>query len=165
MRESSWSGALASALLVVAFLAFIGWRAEPQRVAAAEGAVETWSAQEMQAEGGKAVEAWLATLVKGDPAGIAAVLAPEFQIMRSDGAAYGKDDYIAKGLPTIAKQPTVEKLTVTGRGDLLVARYWLIVEETAGGKTAEAHAPRISVFRKSGDTWLVVAHANFASFR
>jgi ketosteroid isomerase-like protein len=165
MRESSWPGAIASAAIVVAFLVFLGWRAELQSVEAAEGPTQTWSEADLQSEGAGAVHAWLAALVKGDPAGIAAVLAPEFQIMRSDGAAYGKDDYIAKGLPKIVKQPTVEKLTVSGFGETLVARYWLLVDETAGGKTAQAHAPRITVFRKSGDTWLVVAHANFAQFQ
>jgi ketosteroid isomerase-like protein len=154
------------ALAVLAFLALAGWGTDGLTPAsAAEGPTETWSAADLQAEGGKAVDAWLGALVKHDPAGVAAVLAPEFQIMRSDGAAYGKDDYIAKGLPAIAKQPTVEKLVVTGHGEYLVARSWLLVEETAGGKTAEAHAPRITVFRKSGDAWLVVAHGNFAAFK
>ncbi|MEO8667479.1 MAG: nuclear transport factor 2 family protein [Bauldia sp.] len=165
MRESSLPGAIASAVIVAAFLVFVGWRSAPQTVEAAEGPTHTWSAADLQSEGAGAVDAWLGSLVKGDPAGIAAVLAPEFQIMRSDGAAYGKDEYLAKGLPTIAKQPTVEKLVVTGFGDTLVARYWLLVDETAGGKAAQAHAPRITVFRKSGDVWLVVAHGNFAQFK
>jgi hypothetical protein len=36
------------------------------------------------------------------------------------------------------------------------------VSETVGGKRVDAYAPRMTVFRKSGDAWLVVAHANFA---
>jgi ketosteroid isomerase-like protein len=164
MNEAkSWT-AMFSAIAVVALLALAAWHVEgPAR--AAEGPTETWSEADRLAVGGKAVDTWLGALVKHDPAVIAAVLAPEFQIMRSDGTAFSKDDYIAGGLPTIAKQPEVEKLVVTGHGDTLVARYWLRVEEKAGGKTADAHAPRITVFRKSGDIWLVVAHGNFAAFK
>ncbi len=44
----------------------------------------------------------------------------------------------------------------------MVVRYTLIVAETVGGVTVERHAPRITVFRREGETWLVVAHANFA---
>jgi hypothetical protein len=165
MSESKPWTALVSAILIMAFLAYTGWRAEGvAQVQAAEGPTQSWSVEQRQAVGAKAVDAWLGALVKRDPAGIAAVLAPEFQIMRSDGTAYGKDDYLAEGLPTIAKQPEVEKLVVTGFGDMLVARYWLRIEETIGGKVAEAHAPRISVFRRGGDAWLVVAHGNFAQF-
>jgi ketosteroid isomerase-like protein len=166
MNEAkSWT-AMLSAIAVVALLAFAAWHVEgPGPARAAEGPTETWSEADRLAVGGKAVDTWLGALVTHDQVTIAAVLAPEFQIMRSDGAAYGKDDYIAKGLPTIARQPTVEKLVVTGYGDTLVARYWLLIEEKAGGKTAEAHAPRITVFRKSGDVWLVVAHGNFATFK
>jgi ketosteroid isomerase-like protein len=158
----SWTKAAAAVALAVFFAA--GWH-EMAAAGAVEGPAETWSAADLQTEGQKAVEAWLGSLVKGDPAGVAAVLAPEFQIMRSDGSAYGKDDYVASGLPKIAAMPLIEKLAVTGFGDHLVARYWLLVEETAGGKKAEAHAPRITVFRRSGDKWLVVAHGNFATFQ
>ena len=166
MRETKPWSAFISAALVLAFLAYAGWRANGvAQVQAAEGPTETWSADQLQSAGAKALGAWLSVLVKHDPAAIAAVLAPEFQIMRSDGSGYGKDDYVAKGLPTIAKQPEVEKLTVTGFGDTLVARYWLRTDMTAGGKVAEALAPRITVFRRSGDAWLVVAHGNFAQFK
>jgi ketosteroid isomerase-like protein len=166
MSENKPWTAVVSAFLIVAFLAYAGWRANGvAQVQAAEGPTQNWSAAQLNAMGAKAIDAWLSALVKHDPAAVAAVLAPEFQIMRSDGSAYGKDDYVAEGLPNIAKQPEVEKLVVTGFGDMLVARYWLRVEETANGKVAEAHAPRITVFRRSADMWLVVAHGNFAQFQ
>ena len=112
--------------------------------------------------GEKAIDAWMGALVKGDKAGIGAILAPEFEIIRSDGSAYGKAEYLEKGLPKIAEQPKVDRLAVTGYGDYLVARYWLTLNETIDGVKSIAHAPRLTVFRKSGETWLVVAHANFA---
>jgi hypothetical protein len=165
MRETKPWPAFISAALVLVFLGYAGWRANGvAQVQAAEGPTETWSTNQLQSTGAKAIGVWLSALVKHDPVAVAAVLAPEFQIMRSDGSAFGKDDYVAKGLRTIAKQPEVEKLVVTGFGDTIVARYWLKTDMTAGGKVAEAFAPRITVFRRSGDVWLVVAHGNFAQF-
>ena len=64
-----------------------------------------------------------------------------------------------------AGTPQVERLLATRYGDYLVVRYWLKVEQTFQGKRAELLAPRLTVFRKSGDNWLVVAHANFAAVR
>ena len=59
--------------------------------------------------------------------------------------------------------PAIEKLNVTAEGDIAVAAYVINVDETIDGVLAEAYAPRLSVFRKSGDGWLLVAHGNFAA--
>jgi ketosteroid isomerase-like protein len=50
-------------------------------------------------------------------------------------------------------------------GDLLVVRYWLVINQTIDGTPMAQRAPRLTVFRRDGDRWLVVAHANFASAR
>jgi ketosteroid isomerase-like protein len=113
-------------------------------------------------EARKAVDSWLGAVASGDKARIDSVLAPEFQIARADGSAYGAAEYLESGLPKIAGSPAVENLVATGYGDLLVTRYRLTVDETIGGKVVEAHAPRLTVFRRSEGAWLVVAHANFA---
>jgi ketosteroid isomerase-like protein len=52
---------------------------------------------------------------------------------------------------------------VTGTSDLLVVRYEVTTDQTRAGKRVQRHAPRLTVFRKQGDNWLVVAHANFAT--
>jgi ketosteroid isomerase-like protein len=110
------------------------------------------------------LDAWLGAAASGDAAQVAAVMAPEFQLVRSDGSAYGAKEYLAGGMPQVTGTPKVESLVATGYGDHLVARYELIIESTlANGKTMEERAPRMTVFRKSGDTWLVVSHANFAA--
>jgi ketosteroid isomerase-like protein len=114
-------------------------------------------------EAGKAVEAWLAAVASGAVDRIRSVLAPEFQIARADGSAHNAADYLASDLPRFAAMPRVSKLVATRYGDHLVARYWLTVDGTIGGEPMEGEAPRLTVFRRSGDTWLVVAHANFAS--
>ncbi len=59
--------------------------------------------------------------------------------------------------PTIA-----DDMVATREGDVMVVRYFLEVDETIDGVEVEHRAPRLTVFRKSGETWLVVSHANFA---
>jgi ketosteroid isomerase-like protein len=44
----------------------------------------------------------------------------------------------------------------------MVVRYVLSLNATVDGKEEQRSAPRLTVFRRDGDRWLVVAHANFA---
>ncbi len=119
----------------------------------------------LQTEGQKAVQAWVDAVVSGDVDRIGAVLAPEFQILRADGTAYDKEAYLNSTLPRFPNVPAMSKLVVTGEGDLLVARYVLTTGGVLADGVEQPQAPRLTVFRKSGDTWLVVAHANFAALR
>ena len=118
-----------------------------------------------EAEARKAVDSWLGAVASGEKKRIGSVLAPEFQIARADGSAYGAAEYLESDLPKIMGSPAVENLVATGYGDLLVARYRLTFDATLGGKAVEAHAPRLTVFRRSEGAWLVVAHANFAEVK
>ncbi len=143
--------------LLVAVLCAVMFILAPASITVAQ------DAGELQAEGQKAVQAWVDAVVSGDVARIEAVLAPEFQILRADGTAYDKGAYLKSNLPRFPDVPVMSMLVVTGNRDLLVARYVL----TTGGVLADGverpQAPRLTVFRKDGDTWLVVAHANFAA--
>jgi hypothetical protein len=118
---------------------------------------------EVEREGRKAVDAWLKTVASGNVAAVRAVLAPEFQITRSDGSAHNAGEYVRSGLPKTDNVPVADRLAITTNGDHMIARYWVKVSEMTAGKRVETHAPRMTVFRKSGDTWLAVAHANFAA--
>jgi ketosteroid isomerase-like protein len=111
-----------------------------------------------------AVATFVAAVASGDGAALAAVLEPEFQIVRTDGSGYDRDGYLRRSAPTvrILGTPLVENLVASGEGDILVARYMLNVQETIDGVAIEALAPRLTVFRREVDRWLVVAHANFA---
>lgn len=120
------------------------------------------SATDLDAEGLAANQAWWGALVEGTVPALDAVLAPEFQIMRADGSAYDKEDYLASSLPSVAAIPEFSRMVVTAHDDLLVTRYYVTVNETRDGETVQAHAPRLTVFRKEGGRWLVSAHANFA---
>ena len=110
-----------------------------------------------------AIDAWLNAVFKRDPALLDAVLAPEFQLLRADATAYDKAGYIASSLPVIDEMPQVEDLVVTGSAELFVTRYLLIAKQTRDGVAVQITAPRLSVFRKDGDKYLIVAHANFAA--
>ncbi|MFM9857247.1 nuclear transport factor 2 family protein [Pseudoxanthobacter sp. M-2] len=114
------------------------------------------------ADADDAVKGWLDAVSSPDEAALAAVLAPEFQILRSDGRGYDRADYLGTGRSRQARPPVPRDLVVTASGDVLVVRYVLDVEQTIDGGTVVGEAPRLTVFRKEGDRWLVVAHANFA---
>jgi ketosteroid isomerase-like protein len=113
---------------------------------------------DLQVEIHGAIEGFFGALMTGEPDKVAATLAPEFQIMRSDGSTHDAKGYPDSALPIISEMPAIEKLNVTAAGDIAVA-----VDETIDGVLAEAYASRLSVFRKSGDGWLLVAHGNFAA--
>ncbi len=108
------------------------------------------------------VEVWTSTAASGDVAAMRSILAPEFQIVRSNGAAYDAEAYLAGGLSRIDAIIAVDNVVATGFGDHMVVRYDIDVDETVAGGRIDGTAPRLTVFRRSGDAWLVVAHANFA---
>jgi ketosteroid isomerase-like protein len=108
-----------------------------------------------------AIMAWLDALQTGDPAAVEKVLAPEFQILRSDGTGYGKAEYLTV-LPKQTSKPEISDLVFSSAGETLVARYILRIDQTINGKPVQTIAPRLSVFRRAAAGWLIAAHANFA---
>lgn len=115
------------------------------------------------ADADDAVKAWLDAVATNEEARVAAVLAPEFQILRSDGRGYDRTDYLATGRSQQARPPVPRDLLATEADGILVVRYILDVEQTVeGGGTVIGAAPRLTVFRKIDGHWMVVAHANFA---
>jgi ketosteroid isomerase-like protein len=113
------------------------------------------------AEAREAIAAFVGAVASADVNGLKAILAPEFQLLRATGVGYDHEGYIASELPTI-QEWQVEDLIATASDELLVARYHLVVDETIEGVPVAQRAPRLTVFRREGDTWLVVAHASFA---
>ena len=114
--------------------------------------------------GKKAVDAWVGAVASGDTAVVKKVLAPEFQIIRSDGTAYNAQEYLQSELPRFPEPPKIGTLVVTGYGDYLVARYEIESKITLGDEIEMRYGPRLTVFRKGHDgAWLVVAHANLAA--
>ena len=104
---------------------------------------------------------WIDAVAAGDPAAVERFLAPEYQILRSDGIGYDKAAYLA-ALPKHQVRPTVSDVKATGDGSSMVVRYAVAVDEIINGQHVQGTAPRLTALRKSGDRWLLVAHANFA---
>jgi ketosteroid isomerase-like protein len=115
----------------------------------------------------RAVTAFAEAVVSADVDAVEAILAPEFQLLRANGVGYDRKGYLASELPAIDKsfEWRLEDVVATASGDLLVVRYWLVINQTIDGTPTAQRAPRLTVFRRDGDRWLVVAHANFAGAR
>jgi len=114
-------------------------------------------------EARSALATFMSAIASGDRAAVAAVLAPEYQIMRSNGVGYDRAGYLDKGAPSVKvlSPSRPEDIVVTRSGDLMVARYFLVVDEVIAGERVDHRAPRLTVFRKHGDRWIVSAHSNF----
>ncbi|MEO1224793.1 MAG: nuclear transport factor 2 family protein [Pseudomonadota bacterium] len=119
--------------------------------------------QELEAEILAALDGWIGSVASGDPELIAGHLAPEYQIQRANGAGYDRETYLTSNLPLIADIPAIDGLVLTANGDLVVARYVLVVDEIIDGAQVNPFAPRLTVLRRDGDDWLIVAHANFSN--
>jgi hypothetical protein len=110
----------------------------------------------------KALDPWADALFTGDPVAIEKVLAPEFQILRSDGSGHDKTSYL-KSLPRQKIRSQFSDIVATGTADVMVLRYRIETDQTIEGKAVKGISPRLSVFRLEAGRWLISAHANFAA--
>jgi len=136
-----------------------GWQLRAPPASADERAVGL--ASDIDDEAKAVVEKWVDAAASGDADIVGAMLAPEFQLVRSDGAAYDVAEYLARGIPKIDAGFEISDVVATGFGDHMVVRYVLDLRETVADGRIVGSAPRLTVFRRDGDDWLVVAHANF----
>jgi ketosteroid isomerase-like protein len=139
----------------------IGW----QQYANSAHAEQSMESRQLAEKAKKAVEAWASAVASGDAETVRKFLAPEFQILRSNGKGYDEAQYLAGGMSKISSIISVHNVFATEHGDLMVVRYVIRLKASAGGKRMQRNAPRLTVFRRNGGRWLVVAHANFAQFR
>ena len=109
----------------------------------------------------EALDPWADALFSGDPAEVEKVLAPEYQILRSDGSGYDKVSYL-RVLPVQKVRSRFSDIVATRGPDTLVIRYKIETDQEIGGKPVIGTSPRLSVFRKEAEQWLMVSHANFA---
>ena len=112
-----------------------------------------------------ALDAVFAAIASGNADTVAPLLAPEFQVQRSDGVGYDKAGYVGLALPKIDIAPTYADMVVTRRDDIVVARFLLDIKETIRGHEAERVSPQLMVFRVTPDGRQVVAAANFAAIK
>jgi len=109
----------------------------------------------------EALDPWTDALFTGDPAIVETVLAPEYQILRSDGSAHDKASYL-KALPKQKVKSRFSDIVATGYGDVMVVRYRIQTDQTIDGKPVVGISPRLSTFRKENGRWMISSHANFA---
>ena len=118
-------------------------------------------AGDVAAEAERALQAFFDATYSQDPAQVRAVLAPEFQLARSDGTGFLGASY-ADHLPTFTQRAQVSDVVASGFGDILVVRYRVTIGLVIDGKQAEAVSPRLTVSRRPGRQGRVGAHATFA---
>ncbi len=106
------------------------------------------------------IGAFVEAVIAG-PDAVAPLLAPEYQIKRSNGVGYDRAGYIGRGAASVNARPRygLSDIVATADGDVLVARYFLEIEETIDGKPVTRRAPRLTVFRMIDGAWKVSAHA------
>ncbi len=109
----------------------------------------------------EALNPWFDAIFTGDAALVEKVLAPEYQILRSDGTGHDKASYL-KALPKHNVRSTFTDILATGDGERMVIRYRIETDQIVEGKAIKGVSPRLSVFRQEDGHWLISAHANFA---
>jgi hypothetical protein len=109
----------------------------------------------------EALDPWSDALFTGDPAIVETVLAPEYQILRSDGSGHNKESYLGS-LPKQKVRSKFSDISATGDDRWMVIRYQIETDQVIEGKSVVGISPRLSVFRRDGGRWLISAHANFA---
>ena len=121
------------------------------------------AAQSLHDTAREQVVAFIDAVIAG-PKAVEKILAPEYQIMRSNGAGFDRDGYISRGLKNVSAERdfSADGIVATRAGDIMVVRYMLRIDLTIDAKRAATRAPRLTVFRKIGGKWMVTAHANFA---
>jgi hypothetical protein len=117
---------------------------------------------ELAADAHRALSVLFEALRSGDPDKVGPLLAPEFQLVRSNGGAFDKEQYLKNRFPKIEGQIAFDDLVVTRNADIVVARTRLKISAHIDGKRAESGAPQLFVFRITPSGWQVVASANFA---
>jgi len=110
----------------------------------------------------KVLHPWVDAVFTGDPVVVEKVLAPEFQILRSNGSGHDKTSYL-KSLPKHRVRSKFSDIVATGTADIMVVRYRIDTDQTIEGQEVKGSSPRLSVFRREAGRWLICAHANFAA--
>lgn len=115
------------------------------------------------ATGTELVTQYAQLIQDGDEAGLAAFIAPGFQIARANGDHYDRVEYLAQGLPTI-ESFTVESVDATQAGPTLIV-FWTLdsVQLVDGVTQPSGPLPRLTTFAWIDGAWKLVAHANFGS--
>lgn len=120
------------------------------------------SSSQYNQQGEAAANEFFSLLQRQDTAGLDTFLSPAFQVVRADGSASNKAEYLADP-PKVAAYE-ISDVDTTVDGNIMVVRYTVTTKETIDEELYfEDPRPRLSVFVKSGDTWQLIGHANLNS--
>ncbi|MDO9527803.1 MAG: nuclear transport factor 2 family protein [Syntrophales bacterium] len=110
--------------------------------------------------GEKLVRQLWAGMKKTDMKSVEKKIAEGFQSVHQDGANNRMEEIeLIKNLKL--GEYTLSNFHVTRNGPVIVATYFVSVEETIKGRRlTKKPAPRLSVFLKTDDGWKWIAHAN-----
>lgn len=104
--------------------------------------------------------AFFQALQDGDTAALEELLSPAFQLVRADGSALTKSEYLAN--PATMKSFELSDFVTTREGDIIVAKFTGATDEVIDGQEyARAPATRFAVMQKDGGTWRILAQVNF----
>ena len=95
--------------------------------------------------------------------GLRAFLGPEFQIQRTNGDHFGRDEYAAE--PAQVHTWAIESfdLTTSADGSVAVVTYLVTTDSTIDETTQTTTAPRLAVFHWDGSDWTMSALGNFTA--
>ena len=151
-----------AAALLVASVAIV----MPAATASALSPAVTASQETANAKlGERLVNSFMSMLQRKDAAALDQFLSPAFQIVRSNGTAATKRQYLAD-LPNV-KSFSQSDFHATRSDGTLVVRNLAVVSVVVDGKqSASTPAARLSVFERNRTTgkWQMVAHSNFVPF-
>lgn len=104
---------------------------------------------------------FLTVLQQGDAKGLAAILAPNFQVARADGTHADRSQYLANPAK-VSSFVISDDLTARQDGRTLSVRWGVLISEQINGETfTNVEAPRLTSFVWRQGRWQMVSHANF----
>jgi hypothetical protein len=161
LTPRSWTAACSAAALLLALGTSGAAAASSAGVAPRAACAVPQASPDADALGEQLTQRFLRLLKKRDVPGLREFLAPNFQIMRSNGVADTKRSYLKKDLPVIESFAISRVHGLLG-GSTLTVRYWAKVKGTSAGATyTPGFAPRLSTFTYCSGNWQLVSHANF----
>jgi|GEM_PF-1468087 len=126
-------------------------------------ALTTGAADDDLALGEQLLTQFFDVLKANDKAQLTDMLAPAFQLLRSNGEVFDAASY--PDIAPVYAEYSLDNLKVTRDNDVLVATYTAETTTVTDGETTDlsAPAPRLTVFQQLDGEWKLVAHANFGA--
>lgn len=105
---------------------------------------------------------WLDALKSGDRDQLAAFLAPNFQIQRSDGTSANRSEYLANPAKVDSYQFGARFHAEQSGATLSVTWSLRVTETINGAELNNVEAPRLTVFSWLDGEWKIVGYGNFS---